>query len=114
MATSVAVAEAQTSRAAAAGGWKCAGTKVSRCIEGRGANKLRVNFVNKTNRKVTAEFGVTCASNSGQRVYSLKRNLKARGGYLSQTITCPGGFQDWVHGWQMSSGKVYRTPFINI
>ncbi|MER5227713.1 hypothetical protein [Streptomyces flaveus] len=111
----MAVAETQTSRAAAAGGWHCAGTKVSRCIERTGANKMRVNFVNKTSTKVTAEFGVTCQGSSGQRAYTLKKNLKARGGYLSQPITCPGGLQDTAHGWQITpSGNVYRTPAIAI
>ncbi|MFC4468932.1 hypothetical protein ACFPH6_31155 [Streptomyces xiangluensis] len=111
----MAVAEAQTSRAAAAGGWHCAGTKVSRCAERIAATKMRVNFVNKTDRKVTAEFGVTCQGSSGQRAYTLKRNLKARGGYLSQTITCPGGLRDTAHGWQITpSGAVYRTPAIRI
>lgn len=113
MGTCVTVAEAQAPRAAAAGGWHCSGAKVSRCIEKVAANKVRVNFTNKTYTAVKGRFGVTCAGTSGQRVYDLKTNLSARGGYLSGTITCPAGLRDSAFGWQISA-DTYYSPTISI
>lgn len=115
MGASVTVAEAQAApRAAAATGvWHCSGAKISRCIEKVAANKVRVNFVNKTNKAVKGRFGVTCQGSSGQRVYELKKNLSARGGYLSGTITCPGGLRDYAFGWQITA-DTYYSPTIKI
>ncbi|MEU5399937.1 hypothetical protein ABZ348_11685 [Streptomyces sp. NPDC005963] len=112
---SVTVAEAQVvPRAAAASGvWHCSGAKISRCIEKVAANKVRVNFVNKTNKAVKGRFGLTCQGSSGQRVYELKKNLTARGGYLSGTITCPSGLRDYAFGWQITA-DTYYSPTIKI
>jgi hypothetical protein len=110
--TSVTVAEAQTSRATAST-WHCSGTKISRCIQKVAADKVRVNFVNKTYKAVKGRFGVTCQGGSGQRVYDLKENLTARGGYLSGTITCPAGFRNTAVGWQITA-DTYYSPTISI
>jgi hypothetical protein len=115
MGTSVAVAEAGPSAAAAPAKWHCAGKKVLRCIQRSSANKVQLNFTNKTYKTVKSEFGVTCQGTSGQKVYSLKKNLKPRGGYLSKVITCPPGLRDTAVGWQMTpSGNVEYTPNIKI
>lgn len=114
MGASVTVAGAQTPRAAdAAGVWHCSGTKISRCIEKVAANKVRVNFVNKTDKAVKGRFGVTCQGSQGQRAYDLKKNLAARGGYLSGTITCPSGLRDSAVGWQITA-DTYYSPTIGI
>lgn len=115
MGTSVSVAQAQPApRAATATGvWHCSGVKISRCIEKVAANKVRVNFVNKTNKAVKGRFGVTCQGSSGQRAYDLKKNLTPRGGYLSGTITCPAGLRDYAFGWQITA-DTYYSPTIKI
>ncbi|WP_411084578.1 hypothetical protein [Streptomyces sp. cmx-18-6] len=118
MGTSVSVAEAApraagVGTATATGVWHCSGVKISRCIEKVGNNKVRVNFVNKTNKAVKGRFGVTCQGSQGQRVYDLKKNLSARGGYLSGTITCPPGFDKSAIGWQITA-DTYYSPAISI
>jgi len=105
---SVTVAEAQT-----AGGWKCDGAKVSRCIQKVGTDRVQVNIVNKTYTTVVGRFGLTCGGPSGQRVYELKKNLSPRGGYLSGTITCPAGSRDYAFAWQITA-STYYSPTISI
>ncbi|MFI6731070.1 hypothetical protein [Streptomyces atratus] len=109
--TAVTAAQAQTTRAA--GAWHCSGVKISRCIQKVAADKVRVNFVNKTYKAVKGTFGVTCQGGSGQRVYELKKNLTARGGYLSGTITCPAGSRTTAVGWQITA-DTYYSPTISI
>ncbi|MGW2181224.1 hypothetical protein ACWCXX_24625 [Streptomyces sp. NPDC001732] len=109
--TSVTSAEAQTPTAA--GAWHCSGVKISRCIQKVAANKVRVNFTNKTYKPVKGWFGVTCQGTSGQLPYDLKENLTARGGYLSKTITCPNGLRDAAIGWQITA-NTYYSPRISI
>lgn len=114
MGTSVSVAEAQAPRSAAATGvWHCSGVKIQRCIEKVATDKVRVNFVNMTYKAVKGRFGVTCQGSAGQRVYELKTNLAARGGYLSGTITCPSGMRDSARGWQITA-DTYYSPRISI
>ncbi|MER5572399.1 hypothetical protein [Streptomyces massasporeus] len=116
MGTSATAAEAQASRATADGVWRCEGKKVLRCIMRVSANKVQLNFTNKTYKTINSEFFLNCAGTSGQKVYDLKKGLKPRGGYLSRVITCPNGLRDSAIGIQRtpSGSDAWYTPRIAI
>ncbi len=116
MGASVTVAEAQASRAAGDGVWRCEGEKVLRCIMRVSANKVQLNFTNKTYGTINSEFLLNCAGPAGQTAYVLKKGLKPRGGYLSKVITCPKRLQDSAIGIQRtpSGSDAWYTPRIAI
>ncbi|MEV0445145.1 hypothetical protein AB0I84_13585 [Streptomyces spectabilis] len=111
-----AAAQADTDvTSAAAPRWYCSGRKVSRCITRAGRDRVQLNFVNKTYKKVKTEFGVTYQGRQGQDMIHLTYNLRPRGGCLSRVIKCPAGFRESAVGWQITPGhNVYHSPNITI
>lgn len=95
--------------AEAAPRWYCSGKLTKRCISHSGA-KVTVKFSNTTSRSAKGKFGVTCAGSSGQDVKIFKDGTIPGYDTYKGSYTCPKGFRNHATGWQMSNGKVYRTP----
>ncbi|KUO13652.1 hypothetical protein [Streptomyces sp. DSM 15324] len=107
--TTVSLVGLASPSADAATKWYCSGNLTKRCISHSGA-KVTVKFSNTTSKSAKGQFGVTCAGPDGQDAKVLKDGTIPGYDTFSKSYTCPKGFRDHATGWQMSNGKVYRTP----
>ncbi|MFF5494933.1 hypothetical protein [Streptomyces aquilus] len=90
--------------------WHCSGKLTKRCITKSGT-KVKVKFSNTTSRSATGQFGVTCFGPDGQSPKVFKDGrIDGYDTYTSPWFQCPKGTRTGASGWQMSNGKVYRTP----
>ncbi|WP_329406001.1 hypothetical protein OG802_00305 [Streptomyces sp. NBC_00704] len=111
--TTVSLVGLASPSADAATSWHCSGQLTKRCISHSGT-KVTVKFSNTTARSAKGQFGVTCVGSGGQDAKVLKDGTIPGYDTFSKSYQCPKGFRDHATGWQMSNGKVYRTPAVKL